>query len=166
MDSTNTTSHHFENGRREIPGMLNVLTILTFIGCAYVYLTTIYGFFTSGKDMEKLEEMRDEAGEGGGFLKMMAEGSYDIAVVSDENKYILLVAGLLFTTMCLIGAIQMRKLKRSGYLIYVIGEIAPVVLSAVLFYSIPFGQVFTGFAAFIALIFVILYTTQRKHLAD
>jgi hypothetical protein len=58
----------------------------------------------------------------------------------------------------------MRKLKKSGYPIYVIGELAPIAVTAALVGFSLVGGIATAFSAIIALLFVILYTTQRKHL--
>src|SRR5688572_15295720 len=114
----------FEQQRQqELPTMLNVLTILTFIGCAIAYLGALYSYFTSGsyqKQLVELQRMRDQSGEGSLAYKI-AEGSIEIAKKSYDNRHIMLISGLIFTTMCLIGAIQMRKRKRIGFTIYTIG---------------------------------------------
>lgn len=160
------TNQPFDGEKRQLPGMLNVLTILTFIGCGLAYITSIYGFFTAGKNMEELEEAVDKAGDNE-MLRKIAEGSIELANKSADNKYILLVSGLLFTTLCLIGALQMRKLKKSGYLLYVIGELTPVIISAVIFgFGNLMGNISLIGGAFFAVLFVILYTTQRKYLVN
>jgi hypothetical protein len=160
------TNQPFDEGKRELPGMLNVLTILTFIGCALSYITTLYGFFTAGTGMEDLEEAVDKAGDNE-MMRKLAEGSIEMAEKSADNKYILLISGLLFTTLCLIGALQMRKLKKSGYLLYVIGELTPVIISAAIFgFGSLMGNIGLIAGAFFALLFVILYTTQRKYLVN
>ena len=49
----------FEQQRQqELPGMLNVLTILTFIGCAIAYMGVIYSYFTSGSYQEQLVDLQ------------------------------------------------------------------------------------------------------------
>lgn len=160
------TNHPFDGGKKELPGMLNVLTILTFIGCGISYILTLYGFFTAGKGMEDLEDAVDKAGDNE-TLRKLAEGSIEMAEKSAENKYILLLSGLLFTTLCLIGALQMRKLKKSGYTLYVVGELAPLVVSAAIFgFGSLMGNVGLIVGGFIAILFVVLYTTQRKYLVN
>lgn len=145
---------------------LNVLTILTFIGCGLSYISLLYTAFTSGKydeQLAKAEEMRDKAGDGS-FAAKAAEGSIEMLKRTHDNRYILLASGLIFTTVCLIGALQMRKLKKSGYPLYVIGELAPLVISAVILGFSLFGGITLAFSAIVAIVFVILYTSQRKHL--
>lgn len=163
---TATTPDLFDGEPKKLPGMLNTLTILTFIGCAIAYLGTIWNFYDSSnieKKRAEIEAAQDSLGDNEMASNMMAS-SLDIMQRSYDNRYILLVSGLLFTTLCLIGALQMRKLKKSGYPLYVVGELAPVVLSAVLIGFSLIGGIAIIFSAVIAVIFVILYSSQRKHL--
>ena len=157
----------FEQQRQqELPTMLNVLTILTFIGCAIAYMGVIYSYFTSGSYQEQLvdlQRMRDDSSEGSVAYKI-AEGSIEIAKKSYEYRYIMLASGLIFTTMCLIGAIQMRQRKKMGFTIYTIGELAPLVVSGVLIGFSLFGSVMILISAIFAVLFVILYATQLKYL--
>ncbi|MGZ8537679.1 MAG: hypothetical protein ACXWV9_05405 [Flavisolibacter sp.] len=157
----------FEQQRQqELPGMLNVLTILTFIGCAIAYLSVLYGYYTSfnyQSDLVDLQRMRDESGENSVAYKI-AEGSIEIAKSGYENRYLLLISGLIFTTMCLIGALQMRKRKKVGFTIYTIGELAPLIISAIIYGFSLFGSFMVLFSSVFAILFVILYATQLKHM--
>lgn len=151
---------------KALPGMLNVLTILTFIGCGVAYLSSLYSYISGNdpdKQIAKLNEARDQMGDSG-FGARMIDSSIDIIQKSYENRYLLLITGLIFTTLCLVGAIKMRKLQKSGYFWYIIGELAPVVLMAGLFGASFFGAISLLFAGLISVIFVILYSTQLKHL--
>jgi hypothetical protein len=168
METTTRSTDLFPQQKKELPGMLNVLTILTFIGCALSYLGAIWGYIDSSNYEEKraeTEKLLDEAGENQMVAKML-EGSLDIMQRSHEHRYILLLSGLLFTTLCLIGAMQMRKLKKSGYTLYLIGELVPIIIFAALVGFSIAGGIMIIFSAVIALVFVILYTTQRKHLVN
>jgi hypothetical protein len=172
MEVTNQTTGNsddlFDGQPKKLPGMLNVLTILTYIGCAIAYLSTIWGFIDSSnldKKRAEFDSLQDSMGDNEMASKMM-EGSLDIMQKSYDNRYILLISGLLFTTLCLVGAMQMRKLKKSGYPLYVIGEIAPVILSAILIGFSLVGGFMIILGAVIAAIFVILYSTQRKYLTN
>ena len=142
-----------------------MLTFLTFIGCGLSYIGLLLNIFRWGNyeaDLAEAERLQEQMGDGA-FGKIF-QGSVEIIQKSHEYRYLLLAAGLIFTTMCLIGAIQMRRLKKSGYTIYVMGELAPLLVNGVL---LGFSF-FTGFpiavTALIAILFVVLYTTQRKYL--
>ncbi len=158
---TAQSSELFNEPRQVNYGMLKVLTVLTFIGCGLSYIgllinATRWNSFEA--DIAKLEDMQEKMGNSGLFSFL--QGSVEVAKKSYEHRYVLFATGLVFTTMCLIGAIQMRKLKKSGYPIYMFGELAPLVVMAIL--------IGTGFsfyiAACLAVLFAILYTTQRQHL--
>jgi high-affinity nickel permease len=163
MDAGSQNTHLFEEQPTPLSGTLKVLTVLTFIGCGLAYLGTLYNLYKAGSyetDRAKLESQLDQIGEDG-FAGEMLKSSLDMMDKSYEYKYILFVSGLVFTTFCLIGAIKMRKQKKSGLPLYIIGELAPVVLTAVL---IGFSSIFMIVGAVIALIFVFLYVSQRKNL--
>ncbi len=168
MEPTNQNKDLFDQPKQGLPGMLNVLTILTFIGCGISYLGAIWGFFDSSNYEEKvaqMEDMQDKVGDSELGSKMM-QGGMEMLEKSYENRYILLISGLVFTTFCLIGAMQMRKLKKSGYLLYVIGELAPLVVTALLLGFSLTGGFAILIGGIIAIVFVILYTTQRKYLVN
>ena len=157
-----------EHRPKELPGMLNVLTILTFIGCGISYIGSCYSYFTNNdpdKQIQKLHETRDKMSDGS-FGAKMIDSSIDMVQKSYDNRYLLLITGLIFTTLCLIGALQMRKLKKTGYYYYLIGELAPFVLMAGLFGSSFTGAISILFTALFAVIFVILYSTQLKYLVN
>lgn len=150
-----------------LPSTLNVLTILTFIGCGLGFLFSLYGITAWSKHDAMVEKMEKSADEASGFAKDLAQGSLEMYQKQYDNRYVLLGVGLACLALCLIGAIMMRKLKKSGYMLYVIGELTPIVVSAGL---IGFGSLMasisTIFGAVIALVFVILYGTQRKYMVN
>lgn len=151
---------------KELPGMLNVLTILTLIGCGLGFISSCYSYFTNNDpdaQIQKLNEAKEKVGDSG-FGAKMIDSSIDMVQKSYENRYLLLISGLIFTILCLIGALQMRKRKKTGYYYYLVGELAPIVLMAGLFGASFFGAIALLFAALISVIFVILYSTQLKHL--
>lgn len=149
--------------------MLNLLTILTFIGCGLSYLNVLYGFYKSWNyvgQVAELEEAQDKMGGDNEMAAKVLEGAVEMLAKTHEYRYILLLSGLLFTTLCLVGALQMRKLKKSGYLLYTLGEIAPILLTALLIGFTFVGSLTLGIMGVIAIVFVILYTTQRKYLIN
>ena len=167
MDYTNQNTDLLADERpKTLPSTLNTLTILTLIGCGLSYLGGIWNFIQSNnidKARAEMEENMEKLGDNETAAKMM-EGSMEMLQKSYDNRYIILAVTLVFTTLCLIGALQMRKLKKSGYPIYVVGEIVPVILTvALLGFNLLTGFT-TAISAIVAIIFVILYTTQRKHL--
>ena len=80
------------------------------------------------------------------------------------NKLPILVVTLIGAILCILGAIDMRKLKMQGYYMWLIGELFPVIATVILLgmASISGWTAYFGYA--FLLLFIILYTTQRKYL--
>lgn len=173
MDTINQTTPMqsndlFEPQRKGLPGTLNVLTILTFIGCGFAYLTGIYSFYDSSnydKKMAEFEKAQEQAGDNE-MVNEMLQSAIDIFQKTYDYRYIIFISTILFTTLCLIGALQMRKLKKSGFTLYTIGELVPLVISAVLLGFSLMGGIMLIITAIIAVVFVILYASQRKYMVN
>jgi hypothetical protein len=154
-----------EEGKSKIPSGLNVLTILTFIGCGVFGLLTvlmpvIYKFLlnimdkaaSSGKEFSEKE------------LADMEKGRAAIELVTN-NMVPMIIIGLVGIVLCFIGALWMRKFKKDGYWLYVAGELMPIIAG----FFILGSKQYTGVSSYvigigIPLLFVVLYTLQRKYL--
>lgn len=147
-------------------GMLKTLTVLTFIGCALAYIFLFVGIADWGNYEKNLADAQKEMDKirDNETASKIADGTIEYMKKSHEHRYVITATSLLFTTMCLIGAMRMRKLKKSGYPIYLIGELAPLAVSGALLGFSFFGGIMMAVSAFFAILFVILYTTQRKYL--
>ncbi|TCJ18641.1 hypothetical protein EPD60_03845 [Flaviaesturariibacter flavus] len=150
---------------RETPSGLKTLTTLTYIGCAFAYISTIWGFFgtkNSQKNMEQLQEARDKMGDG--FMGRWIDASMEMVKKGEQFQTINIVLTLIFTTMCLVGAMRMRQLRKSGFPIYAFGELAPIPVLFALFGVNLVTGITGGFTALIAILFTLLYARQRQHL--
>lgn len=87
----------------------------------------------------------------------------EIVEKSIENKVPLLIINLVATALCIFGAVEMRKLKKQGYWLWLFGEVLPIVGTAIFIGGAFFGS-FVSFFLIFPVIFIILYTTQRKNL--
>jgi hypothetical protein len=167
MEQTPRSTDLFQNEQQPPQyGMLKTLTVLTFIGCALAYLSIVVNVTQWGNYEKDLAAAQKEAEKyhGDETMKAITEGSVEMIKKSHEHRYVMAVTSLIFTTMCLIGAMRMRKLRKSGFPFYVIGELAPVAITAALLGFSFFGGMVTAITAFFAILFVILYATQRKYL--
>jgi hypothetical protein len=142
---------------KKLPDMLNVLTILTFIGCGIGLLGSIYNYFTICKSLE----MMNKVGEDNPMAGMMSAMA-DTIQKQCEMKLPVMIIGLVSVVLCFIGAMQMRKLKRTGFFIYLVGEVAAPV--SLLLMVGGGGGIMTTIGFIIPVVFVILYATQMKHL--
>lgn len=153
---------------QKLPSMLNVLTILTYIGCAWGALMGIWGYFSAA--------MTYKAYENGGPANLTTDNktintflssAMEMAKKQYENRLMILVFALVGVALCFYGALQMRNLKKQGYIIYIIGELLPIISFAAF---IGFGNLIGAISVlvyfFFSLVFIVLYTTQRKTLVN
>lgn len=147
-------------------GSLKTLTVLTFIGSGLGYIFGIWGYFGAEKNVADFEKNMNNPDLPDFAKKMMTPEAFERLKLIAANKLPILILGLVATTLCLMGAMQMRKLKAQGYYLWLIGEILPFITSIIF---IDLASIYTGFAIIgpiIVLVFVILYTMQRKYLIN
>jgi hypothetical protein len=151
----------------KLPSMLNVLTILTYVGCAIGAIMSIWGYFTATSSYKVMQALESGTGTGNRALDSMMSSTMEMAKKQYDNRLFILLLALAGAALCFYGAMQMRNLKKQGYMIYVIGEILPIISFAVF---VGFGNIFAGigmiFTVLFAALFIILYTTQRKYLVN
>lgn len=169
MNQENT--NYDPNNKPKLPSGLNVLTILTFIGCALQLLSSAYGFLTAQKSYEGMDEVisKMNSEEMPGWAKSMMgspENFREMITKSYENRIPILLLSLVAVGLCFYGALQMRKLKKQGYLLYVIGEVLPFLVQALFIGMFMFSGVTMIFFICITVLFILLYTMQRKHLVN
>jgi hypothetical protein len=152
-----------------LPSGLNVLTILTFIGSGLGLLSSLYNFANAKSGLDKMEEAINSPNYESmpAFAKkFLSPEALETARKSYENRVPLTLIAVIGIALCVYGAMQMRKKKMQGYYLYLIGEIIPLV-STIVF--IGMGAL-TGFMGIIivciTLLFILLYTVQRKHLTN
>ncbi len=152
-----------ETVKPKLPTGLNVLTILTFIGCAWELYSNVKNFFGGRKALEEMEKAQEKLAEAPAWARKLAGPEVqEMMLQSLNNKVPLLIIGLIAVTLCFYGALQMRKLKKEGYILWLVGEILPFIGSAI-FIPALFNTMFIYFSIF-PLLFIVLYTLQRKHL--
>ena len=152
-----------ENLKPKLPTGLNVLTILSFIGCAWDLYNTVKNFMGGKKALEEIEKAQEKLAEAPAWAKKLAGPEVqEMMQQSVNNRFPLLILGLVSIALCFYGVLQMRKLKKEGYMFWLIGELLPFV-GAAIFTAAFYKTIFVYFAIF-PLIFIILYTIQRKHL--
>ena len=153
-------------GPAKLPTGLNVLTILTFIGCAIFGLLTLLSpmitkFFLG---------MMDKAGSSETELtpKQIAdmEEGRKVLELSQANMIPLMVIGLIGIALCFIGALMMRKLKKDGFWIYVGGQLLPLAGTIAIMGTAQFTGITSYLMFLIPIVFIVLYSRQRKYLIN
>ena len=161
QDQRDYLQHSFEV-KPAVPNGINVLSILSFIGSGFQILGGIAAYLIipfsaksvpETRGLEKAREMKPFSG----FLRWSA----DATLKQYEYRMPILIVTIITAIICIYGVMQMRKLKKSGFTVYSIGELALPLFTAVLIdvWSAIFGFV-------IAILFIILFAVQRKHLTE
>ncbi|MDE3144807.1 MAG: hypothetical protein KGL19_11670 [Bacteroidota bacterium] len=148
-------------------GSLKTLTVLTFIGSAIALLGGVYQFINAEKGVENMEKAMANPDLPEFAKKMMTPEALEAARIAAANKLPILILGLIGVVLCTMGAMQMRKLKQQGYYLWLIGEVVPVLASFIFMGSAAFAGGFMVYITYgILLLFIILYTMQRKYLIN
>lgn len=163
QDATRDVLNDADHEQPKLSTGLNVLTILTFVGCAFGLYSAIKDFFGGQADLDKLKSNADKLTEAPAWLKKLSGPEVqEMMAKGIENKIPIITINLVAIALCVFGAIEMRKLKKQGYFIWLLGEILPFIATAI-FVPMFFNTVFAFFLV-IPLLFIILYTVQRKNL--
>jgi hypothetical protein len=150
-------------------GMLNVLTILTFIGSGLQIIGSVMNFITAKTTYDSREEQAAQMfneNVPSAVKNMMGtrEEFLEMIIKNYENRLPIMILGLLGAALCIYGAIQMRSLKKQGFPIYVVGQAVPIIGNVVLISAASILSVSGMIGLVIPVLFIILYFTQRKQL--
>jgi hypothetical protein len=148
----------------KLPSTLNVLTWLTFIANGLGFIASLWGFTRAQANYEsavKNQETLDRAPE---WAKRLA-GPHPIetARAMMDNRLPILIIGLLGCFLCFYGALEMRKLKKTGFSIYILGDIVPFATGIFIGFD-TFATISYGVVLAITILFVILYSSQLKYM--
>lgn len=169
QEETSAGLHVDESIKPKLPAGLNVLTILTFVWCAVQLLSSLWGFISAKKSydgIEKLSEQLNSENMPGWVKSMMGDPDTMIKMItkSYENRIPIVLLSVVAVALCFYGALQMRKLKKQGFLLYTIGELLPFLTQFLFIGAFAFAGFMMYFFIAVALLFILLYSMQRKHL--
>lgn len=169
QEETSAGLHVDESIKPKLPTGLNVLTILTFVWCAVQLLSSLWGFISAKKSydgIEKLSEQLNSENMPGWVKSMMGDPDTMIKMItkSYENRIPIVLLSVVAVALCFYGALQMRKLKKQGFLLYTIGELLPFLTQFLFIGAFAFAGFMMYFFIALALLFILLYSMQRKHL--
>jgi hypothetical protein len=143
------------------PQFLTVVCILTYIGVGIGILGSVGAWW----GMRFLANMMEQhGGDLEGLPGMNDPAKIEQTMLAMKYSNVMLVSGILCSIICLVGALQMWKQKKMGFYIYLVGEIAPMIVSL----SLMGASAFIGWGilgvAFPAT-FIVLYLLNLKHLS-
>lgn len=159
-----------DNGEFDVPKLptgLNVLTILTFIGSAFALYSTVSAFLTAETSYQKREEVINQmkSPEVPAFVKGFlppVEHLDEMFTKSFENRLPIFILGLVATALCIFGALQMRKLKKQGFMFYVIGQLLPFFTTVLFIGTFIFSGSLIMFFSVLSLLFILLYFSKEN----
>jgi len=150
--------------RDKLPSTLNVLTILTFIanGLGFLWAFVTFARAHATYDaMVKNQETLDRAPDWA--RKMAGPHPLETAQAMLDNRLPILIITLLSSALCFFGAYQMRKLKKTGFSFYILGDIVGYTTGIFIGFD-TFATFTVGIAIAITILFIILYAAQLKYM--
>ena len=141
-----------------------MLTILTFIGCVFELYSSVKNLLYGKEAVAKLEDAQVKLQDAPAFARKMAGPEMlDIAKKSVENAVPIFIISFVSIALCLYGAIEMRKLKKQGYVLWLAGELLPYI-GTLIFIGTAFFSTYLAFILVFPIVFIILYTVNKKSL--
>ena len=161
------TNNPFEIETNKPSTGLNVLTILSIIGSVLSLIFSVVGYLFAESALEQKQKViaSGQLNDMPGFLKSQyTPEAMKLAENMVDNKLPILIMGLVSVVLCLYGAIEMRKLKSQGYILWLVGELLPIVATVIFIGAGTFsGLGLIGLV--IPVVFIILFTVYKKELA-
>jgi hypothetical protein len=152
-----------EHGQK-LPSTINVLTILTFIANGLGFIFGLLGYFRAQatydnavKGQENLDRAPDWA------RKLAGPHPVETARAMLDNRLPVVIITLVGCFLCFYGALEMRKLKKMGFSLYILGDIVPFAMGIFIGFDV-FGTIGYIFGFGITILFAILYATQLKYM--
>jgi hypothetical protein len=148
--------------KEERPTFLTVLCVLSFIGNGLGLFQGAMGLLMVGIWSQMFKALNRNGAK-------MGQAQVEVQNVFNSITWFSLMF-IVASVLCLVGAILMWKLKKSGFILYVLGQCLPVLGTLFLFgfmFSGPavgFGVMISIFSAIFPIAFVIMYGLNLKHL--
>ncbi len=157
------------------PTFITVLAILSFIGVAWQiisgFITMAAGAVSStitgaGKSyaegLESLEGMENIEGMDQAMSGL--NEAVDAAGALAQNATLLGIINIVAALVCLLGVIWMWQLKKKGFFVYVVGELAaPIATIALVGFGL--GGMMATLGLIVPIIMIILYAINLKHMS-
>jgi hypothetical protein len=141
------------------PKFLTVLCILSFVGIGFAIISSIINLINFQSNIETLQSLQ-------GTSSLLGEelgNTIDALVEWGRTIYLI---NLISAFICLAGVFMMFKLKKTGYFIYIIGEIAPAIASFALMGGFgPLGPFAMIMGLIFPIAFIIMYGLNLKHMS-
>lgn len=146
------------------PQFLTVLCILTYIGVGIGLIGSVMGYMATQAAAAMMGGMESMGSAEGMSAMPGMEDAMATANAAFQYATMILGIGVLGSILCFVGAMMMWKQKKTGFYIYVVGEIVPPIVSVVLLGMTGMGAL--GMLGFILPIaFIVMYGLNLKHMS-
>ncbi len=152
---------------KKLPEVLNVLTILTLVACVIGLISVWWGFTHAKASYEQMQQVNTHLQNLPGFVQnLVGTDALERSRKMYENRLLIMIFGIVDVVCCAFGSWKMRKLQRAGFFLWLVGKLLPLAA-----FNLIVGMVFmSGYIMkadlFITAVFIILYSTQYKHLVS
>ncbi|CAN5330212.1 hypothetical protein BH09BAC5_BH09BAC5_27530 [soil metagenome] len=151
------------------PTFLTVLCILTWIGCIIALIGNVIAYMAAGAvsaitnaAVDNMNAVADSLGSSGSadISNLNAVNETASNVMAHASTVALVsIAG---AVLCLVGSFMMWGLKKMGFYIYVVGNLVPVITSAVLLGGSAFGGAMAALGMILPVAFIVMYGLNLK----
>jgi len=154
-----TIDNSTEQKTKALPTFLKVICILSFIGIGLGLIFGLNSTINHNKELAKMEAQIDQL-EALGF-------SYDLYEKTVKHGQMINIIGLIANLGCLLGVLWMWKLKKKGFYVYTFFEIAPSILTLIVYGSSfgAFGPIVFVVSFLFPVAFIIMYATNLKYMS-
>ncbi|MEA3425078.1 MAG: hypothetical protein U9R46_02405 [Bacteroidota bacterium] len=148
--------------------ILNVLIVLTFIGSSLNIISAIWQYETIEENMARMNHLLTNSDNKIPEFakKFVNENTLEMTKKLVQNKLPVLAVSLIGSLLCFYGAFQMRKLKKEGYYLYLMGAVFPFLTFPIFVGWNILSDRFVILNILLSLIFIIFYSSQRKILTQ
>jgi hypothetical protein len=162
-EATTSTDFLEDLTAKKIPSTLNILTILTYIGCGTALISSLASPFLMNYSKQIMDKALVQEGLSD---KQIAYLEKSQAALEITQHYIvpIVAISIIGIALCFVGALMMRKLKKDGYWLYIAGELLPILTTIILLGQYAYIDWKSLLSYAVPFLFIILYSTQRKYL--
>lgn len=154
------------------PTLLTVICILSFIFGAWGLWDGVRTAFTDApaQDLEEArvsmeEQMAALEGPGAEMAQSMMDQAITVAEKEVEQAMPIGISGLLLSALSLLGVWMMWNLKKTGFWLYVLASIGGLITPLVFLGANTVTIMGVGLMGLIAIIFIVLYAVNLKHMS-
>ncbi|MBL7983633.1 MAG: hypothetical protein JNM91_01480, partial [Flavobacteriales bacterium] len=114
----------------------------------------------------QMDEARAEMGdEASGMVGGLMDGAMEMAEKAAANARSIGIATIVLSLISLFGVWKMWNLQKQGFWLYLLATIGGLIVPLIFLGFNMLALLSVGMGGLVALIFVILYATQLKHMA-